>query len=77
MAGIVTFDLDSPCVSVVMPVNNEEQTLAKNIETVLKQPLVAELICVDYCSEDAAAVVLESYAGRDPRMRVLRHPFNR
>jgi glycosyltransferase involved in cell wall biosynthesis len=77
MAGIVTFDLHSPCVSVVMPVYNEEQTLAKIIETVLKQPLVAELICVDDCSEDSAAVVLERYAGRDPRMRVLRHTVNR
>ena len=77
MTGIVTFDLHSPCVSVVMPVYNEEQTLAEIIETVLKQPLVAELICVDDCSEDAAAVVLERYAGRDPRMRVLRHTVNR
>ncbi len=77
MAGIVTFDLHSPCVSVVMPVYNEENTLAKIIETVLKQPLVAELICVDDCSEDSAAVVLERYAGRDPRMRVLRHTVNR
>jgi glycosyltransferase involved in cell wall biosynthesis len=39
--------------------------------------LVAELICVDDCSEDAAAVVLERYSGRDPRMRVLRHTVNR
>ena len=77
MTGIVTFDLHSPCVSVVMPVYNEEQTLAEIIETVLKQPLVAELICVDDGSEDAAAVVLERYAGRDPRMRVLRHTVNR
>ena len=77
MTGIVTFDLHSPCVSVVMPVYNEEQTLAEIIETVLKQPLVSELICVDDGSEDAAAVVLERYAGRDPRMRVLRHTVNR
>ena len=37
-----------------MPVYNEEQTLGEIIEAVLKQPLVAELICVDDCSVDGA-----------------------
>ena len=60
-----------------MPVYNEEQTLGEIIEAVLKQPLVAELICVDDCSKDGAASVLEKYAGRDPRIRVLRHTANR
>ena len=76
MIGILTFDPRRPCISVIMPVYNEEQTLAEIIETVLKQPLVAELICVDDCSEDGAAAVLEGCAGRDPRMKVLRHTVN-
>ncbi len=77
MTGILNFDPHSPCVSVIMPVYNEEQTLAEIIEAVLKQPLVAELICVDDRSEDGAAAVLERCSGRDPRMRVLRHTVNR
>jgi glycosyltransferase involved in cell wall biosynthesis len=60
-----------------MPVYNEQGTLGEIIEAVLKQPLVAELICVDDCSEDGAAAVLEKYAGYDPRIRVLRHTVNR
>ncbi len=60
-----------------MPVYNEEQTLAEIVETVLRQPLVAELICVDDCSEDGASAILESYSVRDPRLKVLRHAVNR
>ncbi|HEY5813050.1 MAG TPA: glycosyltransferase family 2 protein, partial [Terrimicrobiaceae bacterium] len=62
-----------PCLSVVMPVYNEEKTLGTIIEAVLKQPLVAELICVDDCSLDGAVNVLEHYAALDTRLRILRH----
>jgi glycosyltransferase involved in cell wall biosynthesis len=60
-----------------MPVYNEEKTLGPIIEAVLKQPLVAELICVDDCSQDGAVAVLEHYAALDSRMKVLRHAVNR
>jgi glycosyltransferase involved in cell wall biosynthesis len=60
-----------------MPIYNEEQTIGQIIEAVLKQPLVAELICVDDCSEDGTRSILEKYDGRDSRLRVLRHDVNR
>ena len=47
------------------------------IETVLKQPLVAELICVDDCSEDGTAAVLERFVGFGLRLKILRHIVNR
>ena len=56
----MTSNLLNPCLSVIMPVYNERQTLGEIIEAVLKQPLVAELICVDDCSEDGTAAVLEN-----------------
>ena len=56
-----------------MPVYNEEATLGAIVEAVLKQPLVAELICVDDCSVDGAVAVLEQYAALDARLRILRH----
>ena len=56
-----------------MPVYNEEATLGAIVAAVLKQPLVAELICVDDCSVDSAVTVLEQYAARDARLRILRH----
>jgi len=74
---ILTPDFHTRCLSVVMPIYNEEQTLDESIEAVLKQPLVAELICVDDCSEDGSAAVLERYAGLDRRTRILRHAVNR
>ena len=67
----------SPCLSVIIPVYNEEKTLGVILETVLKQPLVAELICVDDCSADGAVAIMERYAAIDSRVRVLRHAVNR
>jgi glycosyltransferase involved in cell wall biosynthesis len=66
-----------PCLSVVMPVYNEEKTLGAIIEAVLSQPLVLELICIDDCSVDDALGVLEHYAALDRRVRILRHAVNR
>ncbi len=60
-----------------MPVYNEEATLGAIIAAVLKQPLVAELICVDDCSVDGALRVLERCASLDPRVRIFRHAVNR
>ena len=60
-----------------MPVYNEEKTLGAIIEAVLRQPLVAELICVDDCSVDGALAVLEHQAALDGRIRILRHAVNR
>ncbi len=73
----LTAEYATPCLSVVMPVYNEETTLGAIIEAVLEQPLVAELICVDDCSVDGAVAVLERYATLDPRVRILRHAVNR
>jgi glycosyltransferase involved in cell wall biosynthesis len=66
----VTSNVRSPCLSVIMPVYNEKQTLSRIIETVLKQPLVAELICVDDCSLDGTVVVLERFIEFSPRVRI-------
>ena len=66
----------SPCLSVVMPVYNEAQTVGEVIRTVLAQPLVAELICVDDCSRDGSLAVLQKLAATEPRMRVASHEVN-
>ncbi|MEI8310455.1 MAG: glycosyltransferase family 2 protein [Verrucomicrobiota bacterium] len=64
------------CVSVVMPVFNEETTVAQVIRSVLDQREVGELICVDDGSGDRSLSVIEELAGSDPRVRVARHPEN-
>jgi glycosyltransferase involved in cell wall biosynthesis len=70
-------EFTTPCLSVVMPVYNEERTLGAIVEAVLEQPLVAELICVDDYSSDGALEVLERCAAIDRRVRILRHSVNR
>ena len=42
----------SPCVSVVMPVFNEANTMVKVAEVVLARPEVGELVVVDDASSD-------------------------
>ena len=65
-----------PCLSVIMPVYNEEKTVAEVIGVVLRQPLVAELVCVDDCSRDGSLAVLRELASQDSRIRVESHSVN-
>lgn len=66
----------APCLSVVMPVYNEVQTVAKVMEQVLQQQPVQQLIVVDDASTDGTWSVLESFARNQPRVTLLRHPRN-
>lgn len=62
-------------VSVIMPVWNEESTIAEIVRRVLAVPLEMELLIVDDASTDGTAAELERLS--DPRIRLLRHPQNR
>ena len=66
----------APCVSVVMPVFNEAQTVANIVEAVLAQPSVLELVIVDDCSRDATWAELQRLAAAEPRVKVFRHEVN-
>lgn len=67
----------SPCLSIVMPVYNEEQTVGSIIERVLAQRPVKELIIVEDCSCDNTWAALQEWPARDPRVRLFRHEVNR
>ena len=67
---------DAGCLSVVMPVYNEEGTVTEIVRRVLEQPVVRELIIVDDCSSDGTHSVLEKLAAADGRIRLFRHPVN-
>jgi glycosyltransferase involved in cell wall biosynthesis len=65
-----------PCLSVVMPIYNEADTVNKIILAVLDQPIVAELIAVDDGSTDQTWERLSALQKRYPRLIVHRHEVN-
>lgn len=61
-----------PCVSVVIPVYNAEPYLQRCLDSVLGQTLRdIEIICVNDASTDDSAKILNAYAARDPRIKVV------
>ncbi len=64
-----------PCISAVMPVYNERDTLLTIVERVLESPWVYELIIVDDGSKDGTRDLLGELATR-PRVRVFLQTHN-
>ena len=71
-----TTETKPPCLSVVMPVYNEEASVGEIISRVLAQPQVSELIIVDDCSKDKTWEALQAIGGKDSRIRLFRHEVN-
>ncbi|MDQ6692021.1 MAG: glycosyltransferase family 2 protein [Candidatus Dormibacteraeota bacterium] len=63
--------------SVMMPVYNEERTLAQILHHVLARPEVGEVVAVDDGSTDRTWQILEELARADSRVRPFRLPMNR
>lgn len=67
--------MSGPKVSVIVPVHNAEKYLEQCLNSILGQTLKdIEVICVDDKSTDGSAVILDSYAANEPRLRVLQSP---
>lgn len=61
-----------PKVSVVVPVCNVEKYIAKCLDSILVQTLIdIEIICVDDGSTDKSGMILDQYAEKDARIRVI------
>ena len=63
--------------SIVIPVYNEERTLATLVSRVLAVPYEKELLVVDDASSDGSARIMDELAQRHPELRVFRHEKNR
>ena len=62
-----------PLVSVIIPVYNVEKYLRRCLDSVVNQTLRdIEIICVDDGSTDGSLAILEEYAARDPRIKVIK-----
>lgn len=68
---------EQPFVSIVIPIRNEAATIGSLLDGVLAQDYPAdrfEVLVVDGASTDGSAAVVETYARRDPRVRLLQNP---
>ena len=67
----------NPHVSVVLPVFNGERFLKRSIESVLKQTLKdIELIIVNDGSTDNTQAIIDHYASKDSRIKIIRFEEN-
>ena len=65
-------------VSVIIPVYNVERYLPECLDSVLAQTIRdLEVICIDDCSPDRCGEILDAYAARDGRVKVIHLPENR
>ncbi|MDR2487664.1 MAG: glycosyltransferase [Clostridiales Family XIII bacterium] len=70
-------DNNNDRISVIIPVHNNEDTVAACLDAVLGQSHAAlQVICVDDGSVDGTARILDGYAAKDARVKVL-HTENR
>ena len=58
-----------PKLSIIIPVQNEEPSLKRCLDSILSQSFKdLEIICVDDASTDASADILQEYVNREPRV---------
>ena len=65
-----------PCLSVVMPVFNESETIASMVKLVLSQRPVQQFVIVDDCSTDGTWEKLQPLAQNEPRIKLIHHEVN-
>src|SRR5271166_5596717 len=66
----------APCLSVIIPMYNEEATIREIIGLVRAQRPVQEIIIVDDCSSDGSPKLADQLAAETPGVRVVHHPVN-
>ncbi|MCI9663882.1 MAG: glycosyltransferase family 2 protein [Lachnospiraceae bacterium] len=69
---------EAPLISVIIPVYNVEKYLEKCLDTVLSQTYTnIEVILVNDGSSDGSGAIIDSYACKDERVRVIHLPENK
>ena len=64
--------------SIILPVYNVEMYLGKCLKSILRQSFKDfELICINDASTDKSIDILETYAQKDNRIKIITQPQNR
>lgn len=64
--------------TISIPIFNRAQYIPETLESVIKQTYTdLEIICVDDCSTDNSAGLLQEYAQKDSRIKILTHKENK
>ncbi len=67
----------TPIVSIVLPCYNGAGFLAQSIDSVILQTYTDwELIIVNDCSKDNSLAIMQEYANRDSRIRIINNEYN-
>ncbi len=70
-------EINTPKISVILPVYNGEEHLAECIESILHQSYTNfEFVIVDDASTDNTPQILKKYSNQDERIRVITNPVN-
>lgn len=71
-------EMESILVSIIIPVYNAEKTIGRCLESLIGQTYpYLEIICVNDCSKDSSFQVLQGFASKDSRVRIINHNENR
>ena len=64
------------CLSVVIPVYDEEKTLTNIVQRVLELPQLLEIVIVDDCSKDRTPEIAQALVAEYPKVRYMRQAKN-
>lgn len=69
--------MSSPKVSIIMATFNGAKTLAKSLDSIISQTFTDwEFVICDDCSTDCTNKILQEYASKDSRFKILRNETN-
>ncbi|MEX0636020.1 MAG: glycosyltransferase family 2 protein, partial [Ferruginibacter sp.] len=67
-----------PLVSIILPTYNGEKYIRTSVESCLRQTYQnIELIIVNDCSKDNTLAIVEEYAKKDTRIKIINNPINK
>jgi glycosyltransferase involved in cell wall biosynthesis len=70
--------MDQPVISIVLPTYNGSKYIRKSIESCLQQTFTNfELIIVNDCSTDQTLSIIQEYAAKDDRIKIVNNDFNK